>query len=71
MSQPVEPYVGIDYHWQSARDGSKRAHEWAGAIGVMFHLAPTYHLSVHYEGGIDGKNMGVSNNFNMRFAWVF
>ncbi|MBL8471461.1 MAG: transporter [Rhodocyclaceae bacterium] len=70
-SQMVEPYIGIDYHWTSARDGNPRAHEWAGALGVMFHMAPNWHIAVHYEGGIDGKNMGVSNNMNVRFAYVF
>lgn len=71
VSQLIEPYVGVDYQWQNSKDGAPAAHELAGAVGVMFHLAPTYHLSVHYEGGIDGKNMPVSNNLNVRFAYVF
>ena len=37
----------------------------------MFHLAPTYHLAVHYQKGIEGENMPVSNNINVRFAYVF
>lgn len=71
VSQLIEPYVGVDYQWQGSKDGVPRANELAGAVGVMFHLAPHYHLAVHYQGGIDGKNMPVSNNLNLRFAYVF
>lgn len=71
VSKLVEPYVGVDYQWQNSEGTANRAYELAGAAGVMFHLAPHYHLSVHYQGGIDGKNMPVSNNLNVRFAYVF
>lgn len=71
VSQMVEPYVGVDYQWQNSKDGAPEAHELAAAAGVMFHLAPNYHLAVHYQGGVDGKNMPVSNNLNVRFAYVF
>ncbi|MCB1908342.1 MAG: transporter, partial [Rhodocyclaceae bacterium] len=71
VSELVEPYVGIDYAWQNSKDDAPSAHEWVGTIGAMFHLAPTYHLSVHYQGGIEGENMPVSRNLNLRFAYVF
>ncbi|MCB1907159.1 MAG: transporter, partial [Rhodocyclaceae bacterium] len=71
VSALVEPYVGLDYVWQNSKDGAPRAHEYVGTLGAMFHLAPTYHLSVHYQGGIDGENMPVSRNLNVRFAYVF
>ncbi|BAL27168.1 transporter [Azoarcus sp. KH32C] len=71
VSQLIEPYVGLDYQWQNSKAGAPEAHELAAAVGVMFHLAPNYHLAVHYQGGIDGKNMPVSNNLNVRFAYVF
>lgn len=67
----LEPYVGLDYAWRNSKSGSPSANELVGAVGVMFHLAPHYHLTVHYQGGIDGKNMPVSNNLNVRFAYVF
>ncbi|NMG45284.1 transporter [Aromatoleum toluvorans] len=71
VSQLIEPYVGLDYQWQNSKGAAPAAHELAGAVGVMFHLAPNYHLAVHYQGGIEGKNMPVSNNLNVRFAYVF
>lgn len=67
----LEPFLGLDYEWQESNDNLKSNHEFAGVAGLMFHLAPTYHLTMSYSGGFAGENRSVSNNINVRFAYVF
>jgi hypothetical protein len=70
-SQLIEPYVGIDYERQQAKSGNPSNHEWGGALGVMFHMMPHSHIAVHYQKGFKGGNRSVSDNLNLRFAYVF
>lgn len=67
----VEPYVGLDYERQTAAPANLANHELGAAIGVMFHTYKNSHISVHYQKGLSGENRPVSNNLNIRFAYVF
>lgn len=71
MSALVEPYIGIDYERQRAKGGSPANHEWGAAAGLMFYAFDKGHISVHYQKGFKGENRAVSNNLNLRFAYVF
>jgi hypothetical protein len=71
VSQLVEPYIGIDYEKQQAKDGAPNNHEWGAAAGVMFYALDKGHISVHYEKGFRGESRAQSNNLNLRFAYVF
>ena len=71
VSQLVEPYIGIDYERQQAKGGAPGNHEWGIPVGVMLYALDKGHISVHYEKGFRGENRAVSNNLNLRFAYVF
>jgi hypothetical protein len=71
VSQLIEPYIGIDYEKQEAKGGAPSNSEWGAAAGVMFYALEKGHISVHYEKGFKGENRAISNNFNLRFAYVF
>lgn len=70
-SQLVEPYIGLDYERQSGSGGAATNHETALAAGLMFYALDKGHISLHYEKGLNGANRAVSNNLNLRFAYVF
>lgn len=71
VSDLVEPFIGLDYERQKANDLNPSNHEWGGAVGVMFHALDKGHITVSYEKGLRGENRAVSNNLNLRFAYVF
>jgi hypothetical protein len=71
VSDLIEPFVGLDYETQRAKGGSPSNHEVGGAFGVMFHALDKGHITLHYERGLSGENRAVSNNLNLRFAYVF
>lgn len=70
-TQLVEPYIGLDYERQSAKGGNAANHETAFAAGVMFYALDKGHIALHYEKGLKGASRAVSNNLNLRFAYVF
>lgn len=67
----LEPYVGLDYQATQSGAGAPAGHETAVAAGVMFHTFDHSSIAVHYSKGIEGKNAPVSNNINLKFAYVF
>lgn len=71
VSELIEPFFGIDYERQQGRDLTPSNHEWAGSLGLMFHALEKGHITVHYSKGFKGENRSVSDNFNLRFAYVF
>jgi len=71
VSDLVEPYLGIDYERQDGSAGGPANHETAAAFGLMFYALDKGHISVHYEKGLNGVGRAVSNNLNVRFAYVF
>ena len=71
VSQLVEPYIGIDYERQQAKGGNPSNYELGAAFGAMFYALDKGHISVHYQKGLRGENRPVSNNLNVRFAYVF
>lgn len=71
VSQLVEPYIGVDYERQHAKSGAPSNHEWGAAAGLMFHALEKGHIAVHYQKGFKGENRAVSDNLNLRFAYVF
>jgi hypothetical protein len=71
VSQLVEPYIGIDYERQQAKNGAPSNHEFGAAFGAMFYAFDKGHISVHYQKGFRGENRSVSDNLNLRFAYVF
>lgn len=70
-SELIEPFVGLDYERQQAKDGVDSNHEWAASFGLMFFSHEKGHTTLHYSRGISGENRAVSNNLNLRFAYVF
>lgn len=72
VSDLVEPYVGLDYERQGSKvNVNPSNHEWAGSLGVMFHMFPHSHLAVHYSRGFGGESRPVSDNINLRWAYAF
>ena len=71
LSELLEPYVGLDYEKQRAGGGNPSNYEVGAAAGMMFIAFKSGHISVHYERGLKGENRPVSNNLNVRFAYVF
>ena len=71
VSQFVEPYFGIDYERSQAKGGAPSRHEWGAAFGAMLYTHDKGHTSIHYQKGFKGENRSVSNNLNVRFAYVF
>ncbi len=71
LSPLVEPYVGLDYEKVQARGAAPANHELGAAFGAMFYALDKGHISVHYQRGLKGENRPVSNNLNLRFAYVF
>jgi hypothetical protein len=72
VSDLIEPYLGVDYERQESKAGVNPSnHEWAGSLGVMFHMFPNSHLAVHYSRGFRGESRAVSDNFNLRWAYAF
>jgi Putative MetA-pathway of phenol degradation len=71
VSDFIEPYIGIDYERGEAKGGNPGNHEWGAAFGAMLYTHEKGHTSIHYERGIRGENRGMSNNLNLRFAYVF
>lgn len=67
----LEPYVGLDYERQQSSDANPSNHEFGGALGLMFHVYPNAHISVHYQKGFRGESRPLSNNLNLRVAYVF
>jgi hypothetical protein len=71
VSQLAEPYLGVDYEKQNGSGGAAANHETTAAFGVMFYALDKGHIAVHYQKGLSGENRAVSNNLNLRFAYVF
>lgn len=71
VSNFIEPYIGVDYERRQAKGGAPSTHEWGAAIGAMLYTHDKGHTSVHYQKGFSGENRAVSNNINVRFAYVF
>lgn len=67
----LEPYIGLDYQNNQAVNGNPGGHETAAVFGVMFHTYDHSSIAVHYSKGIEGSNAPVSNNLNVKFAYVF
>lgn len=71
VSQFFEPYIGIDYERKEAKGGARSNHEVGAAFGAMLYTHDKGHTSIHYQKGLKGENRSVSNNLNLRFAYVF
>jgi hypothetical protein len=71
VSPLIEPYIGIDYERQKSGNANPSNHEWGAAFGAMLYTHDKGHTSIHYQKGFKGENRAVSNNLNLRFAYVF
>jgi hypothetical protein len=71
MSELVEPYFGLDFERQQGKGGNPSTHESGLALGLMFYALDKGHIALHYQKGLKGENRAVSNNLNLRFAYVF
>lgn len=77
LSDAVEPFIALDYErqgsWTNRATGVKVAasRETTAGIGVMFSYYGNQSITVRYSRGVSGEDHGLTDSFNLKYAYAW
>ncbi|CAM5314845.1 transporter [Thauera mechernichensis] len=77
LSDAVQPFIALDYErqgrWTNRATGAEVAasHETTAGIGVMFSYYGNQSITVRYSRGVSGESHGLTDSFNLKYAYAW